>query len=324
MGIAGTKQTLSFVIPVYNEEATLGECVAALVPRAADTGMSCEVIIVDDGSTDGTWEVIRKMSVPGAAIRGIRLSRNFGKESAIAAGMEFAAGDAVILMDGDLQHPPDLIPLMVQSWRVQGYDVVEAVKTHRGEETLPSRAGAGLFYWLMGRLTDLDLDNASDFKLLDRKVVAAHNRLPERARFFRGIVSWLGFRKTQLPFAVGPRASGKSKWSFLKLAGLLMQAVTSFSSAPLHVVTALGIVTFCISVVLGIQTLYMKLSGQAVSGFATVILLLLFIGSVLMFSLGVIGIYISRIFEEVKQRPRFVIEKTMRMKDADLPPNAAP
>lgn len=314
MGIAGAKQTLSFVIPVYNEEATLRECVAALAPPAAETGMGCEVIIVDDGSSDGTWEVIRGMSTPWATIRGIRLSRNFGKESAIAAGMEFASGDAVIIMDSDLQHPPGLIPLMVRSWKEEGYDVVEAVKTHRGEEALSSRAGAGLFYWLMGRLTDLDLDNASDFKLLDRKVVDAHNRLPERARFFRGIVSWLGFRKTQLPFAVGPRVSGTSKWSFFRLVGLVMHAVTSFSTAPLHIVTGLGIITFAISILLGIQTLYLKLSGQAVSGFATVILLLLFIGSVLMFSLGIIGIYISRIFEEVKQRPRFVIEETMRMK----------
>ena len=163
----------------------------------------------------------------------------------------------------------------------------------------------------MRHLTDLDIDNASDYKLLDRKVVDAHNRLPESSRFFRGIIAWLGFKRMQIPFSVKERSTGQSRWSLRQLIRLAINASTSFSSLPLHLVTILGMFTFFMSLIIGVQTLYMKLSGNAVSGFATVILLLLFIGSILMISLGIIGAYISRIFEEVKRRPNFIIEETI-------------
>lgn len=299
---------ISIIVPVFNEADILPRSLPEIARTAKATGLSFEIIAIDDGSKDHSWDILQTISREYEEISAIKLSRNFGKESAIAAGLECASGAAVIIMDGDLQHPPEIIPEMIRSWKVDGFDIVEAVKTDRGKERLSSRMGAKLFYWLMKHLTEFDLENSSDFKLLDRKVVDAHNRLPESARFFRGIVPWLGFEKAQIPFSVPDRISGRSRWSIFRLISLAIHASTSFSSAPLHIITVMGLMTFAISIILFIQTLYMKFSGLAVSGFTTVILLLLFIGSVLMVSLGIIGIYISRIFEEVKNRPRYIIE----------------
>ncbi|MBS1112280.1 MAG: glycosyl transferase family 2 [Nitrospirae bacterium] len=304
---------ISIVIPVYNEANTLTRSLPEIGSFVRGTGFSYEIIVIDDGSRDGTWDILRTISHKDQKVSAIKLSRNFGKESAIAAGLEFASGSAVIIMDGDLQHPPEIIPEMIRLWKQEGVDIVEAVKADRGSEHISSKIGAKLFYWLMNHLSELDLDNSSDFKLLDRQVVTAHNKLPESSRFFRGIVSWLGFKKAQIPFSVKDRISGRSRWSIFRLVKLAINASTSFSSLPLHIITYLGIITFGISIVLGIQTLSMKFSGAAVSGFTTVILLLLFIGSVLMLSLGIIGLYISRIFEEVKRRPVFIIEKALNM-----------
>jgi polyisoprenyl-phosphate glycosyltransferase len=302
------KNSLSIIIPVYNESELLIGTLDAIRHQLDLIEISHEIIIVDDGSTDGTWALLSRISGEMPGIRGIRLSRNFGKESALTAGLAFASGNAVIVMDGDGQHPPNVIPEMVRIWQQEAVDVVEGVKTCRGDEPVLSTLRARLFYWLMKRLTGMHLDNASDFKLIDRKVVNAHNSLPENARFFRGIISWLGFKRVQIPFSVGERTAGQSKWSLIQLIRLALRASTSFSSVPLHLITIMGTGTLIVSVILGIQTLYMKFSGTAVSGFTTVILLLLFIASVLMLSLGIIGIYISRIFEEVKGRPHFIIE----------------
>jgi dolichol-phosphate mannosyltransferase len=300
------KPFLSVVIPVYNEADILEQCIAEIKHYIGMTNLQHEIIVINDGSTDRTWEVLCKMALGAQEIKGVTLSRNFGKEAAISAGLKYAQGDIVILMDGDLQHPPSLIPEMIKVWREEKADIVEALKQERGTESFYSRIGARLFYLLMKALTNLPLDKSTDFKLLNRPVVDAYNRLPESSRFFRGMVSWLGFRRIQLPFSVPERMAGKSKWSVLTLFKLAIIASTSYSSLPLHIVTILGVITFSLSILLSIQTLYMKISGAAVSGFATVILLLLFIGSTLMISLGIIGIYISRIFEEVKNRPQYI------------------
>lgn len=302
------KNFLSVVVPVYNEADLLSGTLNAICAELSLVEIAYEIIVIDDGSTDGTWELLCRTSRELPAVKAIRLSRNFGKESALTAGLNFARGDAVIVMDGDGQHPPNLIPEMVRIWREDDVDVVEGVKTGRGSEPVLSTLRARLFYYLMKKLTSLDLDSASDFKLIDRKVVDAHNSLPESARFFRGIISWLGFKRVQIPFSVRERTSGQSKWSLIQLIRLALRASTAFSSVPLHLITIMGTGTLIFSVLLGIQTLYMKFSGAAVSGFTTVILLLLFVASVLMLSLGIIGIYISRIFEEVKGRPHFILE----------------
>ncbi len=297
---------LSVVVPLYREGLHLAASVRQIVQALDSLGMDYEVILVDDGSADDTWQVITDQSRCFPAIKGIRLSRNFGKEAALAAGLEQARGDAIVVMDGDLQHPPTLIPTMVQCWK-GGAEVVEAVKQHRGSESLYSKLRAQIFYAIFTRLAGYDLRGASDFKLMDRRVLDAWRSMGERNLFFRGMNAWLGFRRVQLPFDVPTRAGGESSWSVLQLVRLAMTAVTSFSSAPLQLITLTGAGFAVFALVLGAQTLYQKIAGRAVDGFTTVILLLLVIGGALMLGLGIIGTYIARIYEEVKGRPRYIV-----------------
>ena len=302
---------LSIVVPALNEEACLADSIRSICTCALKTGLSFHVIVVDDGSTDGTWSVLTSLVGEIPQLRAIRLSRNFGKEAAIAAGLDAAGGEATIIMDADLQHPPDLIPTMVRLWQTGSSEVVEAVKTHRGRETFIHTIIARLFYVSAKVLTGDDLQNASDYKLLDRRVVEAWRKFGERATFFRGLVSWLGFRRTQVPFYVPGRLHGHSRWSFASLTGLAMRAVTSFSSVPLQVVTGLGLLTLIIAVVVGLQALRLWYEGRAVPGLTTVVLLQLILSGFLMLSLGIIGTYIARIYDEVKARPRYVVRETI-------------
>ena len=298
---------LSIVVPLFNEGGNLPDLVRQIGEAVSPLNAEWELILVDDGSPDGTWETIRSAANGNRRIRGIRLSRNFGKEQALCAGLERAAGDAVIVMDGDLQHPPALIPEMVGLWRDSGTDIVEAVKEDRGDESLQNKIGSKLFYLILNRLAGYNLKNGSDFKLLNRRVVKAWLSMGERNLFFRGMVAWLGFERREVSFRVPNRAAGSSGFSIFRLIRLAVTAVTSFSSASLHIVTLVGGVFLLFAVLLGAQTLINKLSGVAVSGFTTVILLQLLIGSMSMISLGIIGEYIARIFEEVKHRPRYLV-----------------
>jgi len=276
------------------------------------TSVAFDIIVVDDGSSDRTWAVLTALTQQMPELHAIRLSRNFGKEGAIAAGLDAAHGDAVVILDADLQHPPTLIPEMVRLWQSEGWDVVEAVKAHRGRESRLQRATARTFYRAARSLTGYDLQDASDFKLLDKRVVDAWQRFGERATFFRGLVAWLGFRRTQVFFEVPPRAEGGSRWSIAGLAGLAIHAVTSFSSLPLQLVTLLGVLTLLMAVVVAVQALRLYYQGLALPGFTTVILLQLIIGGFLMVSLGIIGTYIARIYDEVKARPRYVVQEVRR------------
>jgi glycosyltransferase involved in cell wall biosynthesis len=302
---------LSVVVPAYQEAAGLAAGLRAIAAASQLTGLPFEIIAVDDGSTDGTWASITAMAeeIPGLA--GVRLSRNFGKEGAIAAGLDLARGDACIVMDADLQHPPALIPEMVRRWQEGGWDVVEAVKTHRGRESVLHRVTTRAFYRAAAWLTGYDLQDASDFKLIDKRVLTEWRRLGERATFFRGLVAWLGFSRTQVPFEVPPRASGTSRWSLAALGGLAVHAVTSFSALPLQLVTVFGFVMLLVALVMGAQAVRLWWAGLALPGFTTVILLQLLIGGLLMISLGVIGTYIARIYDEVKGRPRYVVRDTL-------------
>jgi polyisoprenyl-phosphate glycosyltransferase len=308
---------LSLLIPFYNEEAQIPITLATVIPIMASTGLDFELVLVDDGSKDATWPVIEAASRQDSRIVGLHFSRNFGKEAAICAALEQASGDAVILMDGDLQHPPQHIPEMVRLWREDGYQIVEGVKTTRGKESLTSRLNAFVFYGLFRRFSGYDLNNASDFKLLDRKVVEQWRQLGEHDTFFRGLSVWLGFRRTSFPFEVAARSTGGSKWSPLKLANLSINAITGFSAIPLQFITFLGLLLMLLFVAMAIQTLVTWFSGNAASGFTTVILLQLLIGGSIMLSLGLIGIYISRIFTEVKGRPRYIIAATTRPQPQD-------
>jgi glycosyltransferase involved in cell wall biosynthesis len=307
---------LSVVIPVFREGAHLSGFLTAVRSALSQCDLLYKLVIVDDGSPDDTWLTITREAKTSQAICALRLSRNFGKESALCAGLEHVRGDAVIVMDADGQHPPSLIPEMVRTWQASGADIVEAVKRRRGRESLASKVGAQLFYFILNKLSGFHFKGASDFKLLNRKAVDAWLKMHERNVFFRGMTVWMGFNTVQIPFEVVPRSAGQSTWSVLKRLKLALVGITAFSSFPLHLVTLAGLIFLGLSVFLGMETLYLKLTGRAVSGFATVILLELIIGSLLMISLGIIGEYLARIYEEVKGRPRYIVAEAIE-RDTD-------
>jgi glycosyltransferase involved in cell wall biosynthesis len=302
---------LSIVLPVFREGNHLREFLSAVRQAMAKCNLPYELVLVDDGSPDNTWQVITEEAKGSQVLRALRLSRNFGKESALCAGLKHANGAAVILMDADGQHPPSLIPEMVRLWQSSGADIVEAVKRRRGRESLASKVGAQLFYFILNKLSGFHFKGASDFKLINRKALDALLSMHERNVFFRGMTVWMGFTTTQIPFEVVPRSAGQSTWSILKRLKLALIGITAFSSFPLHLVTFAGVTFLGVSIVLGLQTLYLKLAGRAVSGFATVILLQLIVGSLLMISLGIIGEYLARIYEEVKGRPRYLVAESI-------------
>lgn len=299
---------LSIVIPAYNEQDNIVRTYETIREIMAQERIPFELIFVDDGSTDHTYLHIQELSSSRQQVKGLSFSRNFGKESAIFAGLEVATGDCCIIMDCDLQHPPAVIPEMYRLWQ-KGYEIVEGVKTSRGKENPLHSLFAKLFYFLISKATGIDMARASDFKLLDRKAVNALLIMPERAPFFRALSSWIGFRTATVDFEVQERAFGSSKWSMWSLIKYAVSNIVSFSSAPMQLVSLMGWLMFFASLVLGIQSLYNYFTGAALEGFTTVILLLLIIGSILMISLGIIGHYLSRIYEEIKARPRYIINK---------------
>lgn len=302
---------MSVVVPFYNESASVSRLLEALYPVLEKIACRFEVVAIDDGSSDETWQQLKAALPRRRDLKIIRLSRNFGKEAAVSAGLEAAAGDAVVVLDGDLQHPPELIDQMIRLWTERGFEIVEAVKEARGAEPVFYRLGAGMFYKLFRVLSGYDLGPSSDFKLMDRKVVDAWRRMEESNIFFRGMIAWLGFRRTQIAFAVRERASGVGKWSLPRLLRYAVTALTAFSTSALHIITILGLAFFLLAIVIGARTLYLYFLGTAVTGFTTVILLQLLIGGALMVSLGIVGEYLARIYTEVKRRPRYVISEVL-------------
>lgn len=307
---------LSIVIPAYNEEKMIlktTEVVSGIMEREK---ILFELVFVNDGSKDQTWEMIEKAAEKNSHVTGIRFSRNFGKESAIFAGLANAEGDCIAVMDCDLQHPPETLVEMYRLWE-QGYEVIEGVKRSRGKESILHRASAGMFYKIMSKAVQIDMSRASDFKLMDRKAVEALLSMPERNAFFRALSSWVGYRTTSVEFDVQERTEGESKWSTWSLIKYAVRNIVGFSSAPLQMITVAGVLTLLLAVVLGIQSLVKYFCGHALEGFTTVILLLLIIGSLIMLSLGVIGIYIAKIYEEVKGRPRYFIARKISGRKKD-------
>ena len=307
---------LSIVIPAYNEEKMIlktTDVVSGIMEREK---IPFELVFVNDGSKDRTWEMIEKAAEKNSHVTGIRFSRNFGKESAIFAGLANAEGDCIAVMDCDLQHPPETLVEMYRLWE-QGYEVIEGVKRSRGKESILHRASAGMFYKIMRKAVQIDMSRASDFKLMDRKAVEALLSMPERNAFFRALSSWVGYRTTSVEFDVQERTEGESKWSTWSLIKYAVRNIVGFSSAPLQMITVAGVLTLLLAVVLGIQSLVKYFCGHALEGFTTVILLLLIIGSLIMLSLGVIGIYIAKIYEEVKGRPRYFIARKISGRKKD-------
>ena len=297
---------LSVILPSYNEEKMILTAAETIADILKKENIDYELVFVDDGSKDATWENITLANKKDPNVTGIHFSRNFGKEAAMFAGLEKAAGDCCVVMDCDLQHPPEKIVEMYRLWE-QGYEVVEGIKEDRGEESGFHRFAANSFYSLISKAVGMDMSSSSDFKLLDRKVVDTLNAMPERNVFFRALSFWVGYKKSTVSYCVRERTEGESKWSTKSLIKYAITNIGSFSSAPLHLITVLGIAMLIISVVFGIISLVQKLTGQAVAGFTTVILLLLFSSSIVMISLGIIGYYIARIYEEIKGRPRYII-----------------
>ncbi len=301
---------LSIVLPAYNEEENIPEAVMVLGGLVEEQlpDMDYELVFVDDGSKDGTFLRIREAQKQNPRVKGVSFSRNFGKEAAIFAGLEVAAGDAVIVMDCDLQHPPAVIPEMVEKWK-KGAEVVEGIKASRGRESLGYKLSAGLFYKIMSALIRIDMNASSDYKLLDRKVVNVLLELPEHNTFFRALSFWAGYRRESVMYEVQERVHGQSKWSLRSLVRYAIRNASSFSTLPLQLVTWMGWICILFSILLAISTLFNYLSGAAMEGFTTVILLVLIIGGFIMVSLGILGHYLARIYEEVKGRPRYIISE---------------
>lgn len=303
-------KSVAVIVPALNEAANIVANMSRVRSCLDDVpGVTFTLIVVDDGSTDGTAALVRDAGANDPLLKVLRLNRHFGKESAIYAGLCAAREfDACVVMDSDLQHPPELIAQMIGHWQA-GALVVEAVKQSRGNETPLRKALVQIYYGLFRYLTKLSIRGESDFKLLDKSVVSAYCQLPEHGRFFRGLVKWMGYDAVQIPFDVAESTRQRSVWGNTALFRYAINSITSFTAYPLQIVTLLGGLTFLVSLVIGGMALFDKLSGAAVDGFTTVILLILIIGSVLMFSVGLIGIYVGRIYEEVKRRPGYLIDQ---------------
>jgi len=301
------KPLVSVVIPLLNEEdvidATLRE-VSQVLDRVTE---AYEIIVVDDGSEDGTFAAVERAHQANSRIKGLKLSRRFGKEAAMLAGLAQTRGKAVVTMDGDLQHPPALIPVMIEKWR-EGAQIVHGVKQTRNYGGYFHRIASRLFNRLFSRVAGFSIANSSDFKLLDARVAQLLVQgFPEQQRFHRGLSSWVGFRQESVQFQVAERPAGQSQWGLYALVRYAWNAVTSYTSLPLQLVPVLGLVMLIASVVLGTEAVISRLNGNAISGFATLEITILFSGSIIMIGLGIVGQYLARVYDEVKKRPVFVV-----------------
>ncbi len=301
---------LSVVIPSYNEEAMIPRTHQVIGGILREAAISYELIFVNDGSKDRTWEEIGAAASADAHVRGVCFSRNFGKEAAIFAGLSAAKGDCVAVIDCDLQHPPETLVTMYRLWE-QGYEVVEGVKASRGEESAAHGFAAKMFYKLMNAATGFDMSRASDFKLLDRKAVTVLLNMPEKNAFFRALSSWIGFKTTEVAYDVREREAGESKWSTRSLIRYALTNITSFSTAPMQIVTFLGCLLLAVSLVFSVIAIIQKVAGVSLGGFTTVILLMCLFASVIMISLGIIGFYIAKMYDEIKGRPRYIVSSTV-------------
>lgn len=303
---------LAIIIPVYNEAEAIESNFSVIRSTLLEDGIACRYLLVDDGSTDGTWAKVSAITGKYGNVSALRLTRNFGKELAICAGLDHAEAEKYLIMDSDLQHPPRCVKEMLALMDKAGVNIVNGVKEMRGRERLSYRIFALGFYKLLKQVTGLDMDNSSDFKLVDRSVADALREFRESNLFFRGLIDWVGFSKADYTFTVEQRNEGTSSFSTAKLIKLAVDAIVAHTSKPLYLTFSGGIVFLAIAFVLGVQTLVNFFSGNAVSGFTTVILLLLFTGSIIMLSLGIIGVYMSRIYDEVKRRPRYIVSEYKR------------
>ncbi len=304
---------LSIIVPAYNEDNVIDlfyKSTSACLSDCKNLIKNYEIIFIDDGSTDNTWQHIQDIITQTTNVHGIKFSRNFGKESAIFAGLNKAKGDCAVIMDCDLQHPPEFIKEMYCCY-LDGYQIVRCIKKQRNKESFIKTVCNSLFFKFFNYFdsTQLTIANSSDFQLIDRKVIDYILKFQETSPFFRGISAYVGFKSCDIKFNVPERAAGNTKWNYKSLIGYAFSNITSFSSKPLQIVTINGILLLFLTFILTVRTLYVYFMNEAATGVTTVIILLLFIGSMLMISLGIIGFYIGKIFDEVKHRPRYIIEE---------------
>lgn len=306
---------ISCIVPVYNEEGLIAEFITALDKTLKDLTYPHEIVLVDDGSRDNTPLIIHQLRTQ-VPLRYIRFSRNFGKENALSAGLDHALGDAVIMLDSDFQHPLELLSEFIAKWE-EGYDMVYAVRNNRADESWLKRTCAKAFYHLTSKINRINIPaNAGDFRLLDRKIVNALQKLPERNRFMKGLYSWVGFKQIAVPFEVQPRKSGTSQWSFYSLLDLAITGITSFSAFPLRMIALGGMVVATLAILYGIWIILSTfIFGIQTPGWATIVTALTFFGGLQLFALGVVGEYIGRVFDEVKHRPLYIIDEESSFND---------
>jgi glycosyltransferase involved in cell wall biosynthesis len=306
MEITKQRNSLTIIIPVFNEQDNIQLSSETLITILNRQSLVFKILYIDDGSQDKTWEQIQfVIKQHPTLIQGLKFTKNFGKESAIAAGLDHCKTDAALIIDGDLQHPPTLIPSMIKHWRNYEADVVEGIKSPK---TSSQSLFHKMYFSLFKKMIGFDMSISSDFKLLDRSAIEDWKKLPERGLFFRGMSHWIGRKRIQLEFDVQPRLQGQTKWSFWGLLQLAIHSLLAYSSAPIRIIGLVGIFFVILSFIFGSIALYQKFMGIAVSGFTTVILLLLFLGGCILFSLCLIGYFIGNIYNEVKFRPRYLIE----------------
>ena len=298
----------SVVVPIHDEEESLAELHRRLAAVLDALDGDWELVLVDDGSRDRSFETMLELRDRDPRVKVVRLSRNFGHQVAITAGIDLASGDAVVVMDGDLQHPPEVIPELVARWR-DGYDVVYGVMTERAGETWFKRWTARSFYRLLGRLTDVGVPAAAgDFRLVDRRAVEAFTSLRERNRYVRGMFSWIGFRQTGVPYSAPARASGRTKYTVPQMTRLAVHGIFSFSNAPLRLVLGLGFVVSALSIAYAVYATVAKVAGSdVVRGWSSIVFVVSLLGGIQLIVLGVIGEYVSLIYDEAKRRPIYVV-----------------
>jgi dolichol-phosphate mannosyltransferase len=305
------KPSITIIAPIFNEKENIPELYRRVSTVMESTGESWELIMVDDGSTDGSTDVIRELAQNDQHVRPVIFARNFGHQIAVTAGWDFSRGQAVVIIDADLQDPPEVIPELIAKWR-EGYEVVYATRTEREGETWFKLFTASLFYRLIYRIADIDIPlDAGDFRLLDRKVVDVLNTMRERYRFPRGMTAWVGFRQVGVPYRRAARFAGETKYPFRKMFRLAINAITGFSYFPLQLATYLGFISASLSILAIPVVAVARLIGEeeAFYGQATTLIAVLFLGGIQLISLGILGEYIGRLYEEVKHRPLYIVRE---------------
>lgn len=320
--VAEQSPTYSFVIPVYNEQEVLPELYRRLSSVMNDLDGTAEAVLVDDGSRDGSYPLMLELHALDPRFKVVHFSRNFGKEVAVSAGLDLATGEAVVLLDADLQDPPELVIEMAARWR-EGYDMVYAKRDRRINETWFKRFSSRLFYRTLRRISDVDVPlDVGDFRLVDRRALDAFRSMRERNRYVRGMFGWIGFRQIGVSYVRPGRFAGTTKWPLSKLVRLAFDGIISFSTAPLRMVLQIGFLVSIFSFVAGIAAIVIKLSGMyAISGWASITVLMSFIGGVQLTVLGVVGEYVGRIYDEVKQRPLYLVRELKGFGALDRAPN---